>query len=345
MKTQPAKILISRTDSIGDVVLTLPMAGVLKKFLPGVEVHLLGRGYTRPVAAACEFVDKFWDWDEIRVSPEAGPAANEIDCVLHVFPQKEIAQWAAHRRIPRRIGTRGRWHHWLYCNERVSLSRKKSLFHESQLNLKLLAPLISRTDFSLVEIGGFLGLNRLQPLPERLANFLTPEKFNLILHPKSLGSAREWGLEHFGELIRLLPREHFNVFITGTKAEGETMRPWLSTPGSSAADLTGLMTLAELMAFIARADGLVAASTGPLHLAGALGKFTVGLYPPIRPMHAARWAPLGKYARTLGVSKVCSACRETPNACACMRAITPRAVADVILNHARSLPRFQNVPL
>ena len=44
--------LISRPDAIGDVVLTLPMAGRLKQLFPGCRVLLLGRNYTRAVAEA-----------------------------------------------------------------------------------------------------------------------------------------------------------------------------------------------------------------------------------------------------------------------------------------------------
>ena len=45
--------LVSRTDAIGDVVLTLPVAGRLKQLFPGCRVVLIGRTYTAPVAAAC----------------------------------------------------------------------------------------------------------------------------------------------------------------------------------------------------------------------------------------------------------------------------------------------------
>ena len=43
--SQANSILISRADSIGDVVLTLPMAGVLKQILPGVKIIFLGKNY------------------------------------------------------------------------------------------------------------------------------------------------------------------------------------------------------------------------------------------------------------------------------------------------------------
>ena len=59
-----SNILISRTDSIGDVVLTLPLAGMLKQLIPEVKIGFLGRKYTAPIINACEFVDEFIDVDD-----------------------------------------------------------------------------------------------------------------------------------------------------------------------------------------------------------------------------------------------------------------------------------------
>ena len=42
-------------------------------------------------------------------------------------------------------------------------------------------------------------------------SLIDPQKFNLILHPKSKGSAPEWGLNNFEKLIRLLPKDKFKI--------------------------------------------------------------------------------------------------------------------------------------
>jgi heptosyltransferase-3 len=99
-----------------------------------------------------------------------------------------------------------------------------------------------------------------------------------------------------------------------------------------AADLTGQLSLPQLLAFIAQADGLVAGSTGPVHLAAALGRHALGLYPPIRPMHPGRWAPLGPHAEFLVFDKPdCADCRQQPAACSCIRAIAAASVAARVL--------------
>jgi heptosyltransferase III len=321
--------IISRTDAIGDVVLTLPVAGVLRSLYPSARILFLGRAYTRDIIDACTHIDGFLDWDQLKESdPARQLAATNAGTIIHVFPDKSIARAAWQARIPQRIGTTNRLYHWLYCNVRVPLSRKNSPWHEAQLNLRLLEPLGARESYTPEEISGFYGLTRLANLPPAVAALLGPDRFNLILHPKSRGSAREWGLDNFGQLIALLPRERFNIFLTGTAAEGKLLEP-LRQKFPFLTDLTGRLSLGELMSFIARADGLVAASTGPLHLAAALGINALGIYPPIRPMHPGRWAPLGKKAAVFVEKKDCDACLKTGD-CACMRAISPQVLSEYL---------------
>lgn len=331
-KSQPAgqqTFIISRTDAIGDVVLTLPVAGVLRSLYPSARILFLGRAYTRDIIDACANIDGFLDWDQMKDAfPAKLLAAIDAGAIIHVFPKKPIARAAWKARIPRRIGTTNRLYHWLYCNIRVVLSRKNSPWHEAQLNLQLLKPLGAKENYTLEEIGGFYGLTRLVALRQDVAALLSPDRFNLILHPKSRGSAREWGLDNFRQLIALLPRERFNIFLTGTAAEGKELEP-LRQEFPFLTDLTGRLSLGELMSFIARADGLVAASTGPLHLAAALGINAIGIYPPIRPMHPGRWAPVGKKAMVFVEKKECEACRKSGD-CACMRAVEPRALSEYL---------------
>ncbi|MDO7875329.1 glycosyltransferase family 9 protein [Hymenobacter sp. ASUV-10] len=330
-----ATYLVSRTDAIGDVVLTLPVCGWLKQQFPDCRVVLIGRSYTAAVAAACPWVDDFLNLDELQTLPEPAQVAvlrrYEAAAIIHVFPNKLLARLAQKARIPLRIGTRNRWQHWLTCNRLVALSRRHSPLHEAQLNLQLLRPLGFVGEMSLAEIAPLVKLQPTEPLAEPWQGMLDarrPGQLNIILHPRSRGSAREWGLENFARLAQQLHSAGHRVFITGTAAEGEELAPWLKAYSYFITDnLTGLLSLPQFLAFIAAADGLVAGSTGPLHLAAALGRHALGLYPPIRPMHPGRWAPLGAHAEYMVFDKPdCEDCRTAPASCTCIRAIEPLAV-------------------
>jgi heptosyltransferase-3 len=296
-------ILISRTDAIGDVVLTLPMAGYLKELMPGCKVSFLGRNYTQPVINTCTAVDSFISYNSIEVLPEQEQVAffkdKKIDIIIHVFPVKEIARLAKLAQIKIRIGTTNRVYHWFTCNKLVKLSRKKSDLHEAQLNLILLKPLgLTQEQSPSAIIDHYCFENKVE-LPIQLSDVLNANKLNLILHPKSHGSGVEWGLDKFKELISLLPQERFNIIITGSNKEKELLKNWIDTLPDYVIDLTGKMSLVQLIAFVFKADGLVASGTGPLHIAAASGIYTMGLFPSLRPIHAGRWGPLGKKAQSL----------------------------------------------
>ncbi len=55
------------------------------------------------------------------------------------------------------------------------------------------------------------------------------------------------------------------------------------------------MSIRELAAILSWADLVVTNSTGPLHLAVALGVPTVSVYSPLPTRHPARWGPYPAY--------------------------------------------------
>lgn len=323
------RIIISRTDSIGDVILTLPLAGLLKERFPQSTIIFMGRSYTHDVIRACTHIDAFLNWDELasRDKTKAVKSLKEFhaDLIIHVFPRREIAHLARKAGIPARLGTTNRLYHWLSCNKLVRLSRRKSSLHEAQLNMMLVESITGTGNLALENIYPYYGLTRTEALDDSVASLIDRQKMNIILHPKSKGSAREWGLKNFVELINLLPEEKCKVFISGTEEEGKMMEVSGIFENPRVENLCGRMSLGQFMSFIQASDALVAASTGPLHLAAALGIKAIGIYPPIRPMHPGRWAPVGKHASYLVKEKECNDCRKE-GPCHCMQEIKPEEI-------------------
>lgn len=282
----------------------------------------MGKAYTRPVIEACASIDLFIDIEDF-MKEEITLFGKKPAAIVHVLPSVKIAQRANQIKIPIRIGTTNRIYHWFTCNKLVKLSRKNSPLHEAQLNIRLLEPLVISRDFSLEKIGNSFALTNLQPLAERFEDLIDKNKYNLILHPKSQGNGREWGLDNFIKLIHLLDLEKFNIFISGVTKERELLEPVFEQAGDKVTDITGLMNLSEFMSFIAACDGLVASGTGPIHLASALGIDAFGIYPPIKPIHPARWAPLGPKAQVFAVNKSCNDCKGNKMACHCMYEVEP----------------------
>lgn len=328
------KILISRTDAIGDVVLTMPICDILKKHASVSELHFLGRSYTEDVIHCNSAIDQFLDIDKISKLDYEDQIAllkkEKYDVILHVFPNKKIAQLAKDADIPLRVGTTNRWFHWVTCNKLVRLSRRSSDLHEAQLNIKLLSALNITDEFSLEELSAHFRMENINPLPGRLKGLMDKTKLNVIIHPQSNKSAREWGLDNFGELINLLPPEKYKIFISGTMADGNSMGDWLEKLPKHVVNLTGQMTLKEFISFIYYSNGLVAASTGPLHIAASIGNNALGLYPPMRPIFPQRWAPLGPKASYIVANDTCSNCKMKVSGCNCMQSIAPVEVVKAI---------------
>lgn len=328
VKNFPNNILISRTDSIGDVVLTLPVAGVLKKNFPNVKIGFLGKSYTRAVIEACQYVDAFIDLADFLKKPVT-ICGQKPEAILHVLPVAEIARRAKSEEIPLRVGTTNRLYHWTTCNRLVRLSRKNSPLHEAQLNLKLLEPFDIPIPATLTEIGQLYGIKP-APLDAVFSTLIDHNRYALILHPKSQGNGREWPLDHFIRLIQTLDRQQFQIFISGTKKDRALLQPLFDQAGDLVTDMTGQMELAQFISFINACDGLIASGTGPLHLAAALGKDAYGIFPPIRPVHPGRWKPLGIRAQTFCLEKDCNDCRSDRLACTCMRSIEPYLLKDAL---------------
>ncbi|MDL2262209.1 glycosyltransferase family 9 protein [Bacteroidales bacterium OttesenSCG-928-I21] len=331
------KIIISRTDSIGDVVLTLPIAGILKHYFPNSIILFLGDKYTKDVVNCSEHINEFIDYSEIKKLDKIKQTeilkSYEADTIIHVFPNKEIALLAKQAKIPTRIGTSHRLFHWNTCNKLVNFSRKKSPLHESQLNTKLLLPIVKNLpDFSLAELNKFTGFSKFDELNKEINNLLDCSKKNIILHPKSKGSAREWGFKNFAELINELPENKYKIFITGTENEKEEIeKQLLSKINKQVYNLCGMMNLSQFVSFIKSCDILIACSTGPLHIASIAGVHTIGIFPPIKPMHPNRWQPIGEKSKIFVKEKECNDCRKTKK-CECILSISPKS----ILNYCES---------
>ena len=321
MKNLPKSVIISRTDNLGDVVVTLPMAGFIKSLSPSTKISFLGNSYTRSVIEACSFVDQFIDKKDVLQNPMV-LGDSKANAIIFALPDKEMARAAAKANIPIRVGTSHKVYHWFYCNKRVSFSRRKSDLHEAQLNFKLFKPLEVLTEPTFDQIKDWYGLE-FNNTGTNFSQWLSEEKFNLIIHPKSKGSAKEWGVENYAELVAQLPEKDFNILITGIKEEGELLKQQVPQIFSHphVKDVTGVFSLEQFMELISKVDGFVAGSTGPLHIASALGKHTLGIYPPIRPMHPGRWQPIGQNAHHLVLDKDCGDCRKSET-CACVKAIT-----------------------
>ena len=336
--TAPETIVLSRTDNIGDVVLTLPMAAVLRQAFPQTRIIVLARNYVKDIVEAKPEVDVFLSWDSLESQSESDAVATlkalQITVILHVFPNRAVSSLAKKAGIPLRIGSLRKVYHWLTCNRFVAFSRSRSSLHEAQLNLKMLKSLDLRCDYTREEIIPLSAITMPGPVPDEVGALLDAERFSVVLHPLSNGNGREWPLRYFKALIDSLPAETFQVIVTGTAAEYERIR----AAGLLTSKVTNVVDRLSLRSFIyllSEVDGVVINSTGPLHIAAALGTHALGLFPPDPSAGPHRWACIGKRAEVMTTDQLPAGttyCRRacTNLDCACMRQITVSRVQAVL---------------
>jgi len=214
-----------------------------------------------------------------------------FDAVVTVHPRFRIALLLRFAGIPVRIGTGYRWYSFLF-NKRIYEHRKTVEKHEAEYNLSLLQGLglsvspdprvnltiSQREKKTASDIRHSLGISDADRV--------------ILLHPGSGRSARDWKPERFARLAAELAKLGYQVVITGGKTEETLVNRVAQEANNNVKSFISTLNLKEFAAFIQTAELFAANSTGPLHIAAAVGTPVIGFYPPVHVMSPKRWGPL-----------------------------------------------------
>jgi heptosyltransferase-2 len=319
------RILLVRTDRLGDVILSTPAATALKKKWPDIHVTFLVRQYAAAITRCHPHVDETLEIDGAEIGGDVRRLTQALqqrhfDAAVLLYPRPNLA-WAVWRSgIPLRAGSGYRWYSFLF-NRRVFEHRKTAAHHEAEYNLRLLQPL----GIAAAEIEFHFSLPQVeQEKINAKLNALGVGAKPVIFHPGSGGSARDWPPEYFAQLADLTHRElGAQVILTGAAAEENLIAAIQRQTKSKLLSLCGRLSIIELAVLYQRAAVFVGNSTGPLHLAVMVGAPVVAFYPPIRALRPERWGPYGHLADVLmSQPDECTRCRRSSApVCDCMRAI------------------------
>jgi len=296
MKNTVKNILIVRTDRIGDVVLSLPMAEIIKKHYPYCKVSFLVRDYTKEILSNNSSID------ETIILQEKDNKVNffenlknisskKIDTCIVVNPTFVVALILFFSGIKQRIGTGYRWYSFLF-NSKVFEHRKYAEKHELEFNVNMLQKIGIKENVNEKNVHYHLNIDpkSLKGVEEILLNEkIDIKKPYIIIHPGSGGSSIDLPISKFIELTKKLIEEDLQIIITGNKNEIDICNQLVLS--DKVLNLAGKLNLAQLIALISKSAMFISNSTGPIHIAAALGKFTVGFYPKIVSCSKERWAP------------------------------------------------------
>jgi heptosyltransferase-3 len=236
--------------------------------------------------------------------------------------------------IKNRIGTGYRWYSFLF-NRKVFEHRKYAEKHELEYNIGLLKK-INIDSIDLPEQMKF-HLSVDDKSSEKISALLTERGFKqenklVIVHPGSGGSSVDLPKEKLIELTRRLSDlKKLTVVITGSKNEIQLCEEF--EVNESVINLSGQIDISLLKALIKKSDLFISNSTGPIHIAAALGVYVIGFYPKILSCSQKRWGPYTKNKLIFTPTIDCSNCtREQCEKLNCMNSIDIGRVFDETRN-------------
>lgn len=330
---KPENLIIVRTDRIGDVVLSLPLAKIIKGKYPECKITFLVREYTKNLVQNHPFIDNYLTLIEENGKIPIGKNAAQIknfsfDSSVIVYPTFHTALIIFLARIKFRIGTGYRWYSPLF-NKKVYDHRKYAEKHELEFNVNLLKYFGIEKDININNVEFDLSVSENNKL--KVKNLLAEKKVNLskqllIVHPGSGGSSVDLPVQKFKELIEMIDKNlDMQILLTGSESETETCS-YLNI-SEHTFNLAGELSLEEMIALISMSNVFISNSTGPLHIASALGKYIIGFYPKILSCSAKRWGPYTSKAHVFEPEIKCENCnREQCERLNCMNTINMEKV-------------------
>jgi len=349
-------ILVVRADRIGDVVLSTPVFEAIRNHYPKARVTVLVREAVAPLLRGLSSIDEVLVYE-----PEGRHAGfrgffelmrefrvRRFKLAICLQSQARIAAALFGVGVSYRVGPLSKLHSFLFYNRGVRQRRSEVEMHEADYNLQLLRRVGIRSGTR-----NFPTRVHLDPVKSQEGqSFLSSLKNQgrvVAVHPGMGGSALNWPEESYIELIRALLEANRGVVVTGGGLEAGLLERlksrlpvhprllfWGGKESGPVSSLAGLFS---------QVDVVVAPSTGPLHVAVALGKPVVTFYPPVRVQSAIRWGPYladERRASVLVPENYCgedfrcrgSLCHYYP----CMKSIPVRVALEQVQAQLAALP-------
>jgi lipopolysaccharide heptosyltransferase I len=324
------KILILKPSSLGDVVQALPVLRLLKRHWPASEIH--------------------W-WVDSRLAPVL-----EGDSDLAGVVRFERRRWASPAHWPEML----RSIHWLRKQsfdlviDLQSLARSGAFawLANGRLLIGLDEPregargfydlIVQRPSFHTHAVDWYLSVLKtvnvpvhwsFDWLPERPAvaaevkrKWQTGTTRWIVLQPGGRWPNKRWPVENYVELVRKLALAHpdFRFAVSGSEADRESGAAIAQADPQRCLDLTGKISLLEMVEWIRLSELVVSSDTGPMHVAAALGKPVVAIFGPTEPR---RTGPYGQTGSAVQADLPCVPCLKPYCTYAkpieCLRAISP----------------------
>ena len=358
----PRRILVVRTDRIGDVVLATPLIRALRESFPEAYIAALVHPYTRDVLLHNPHLNSILVddgerehhgmrgfWNQIRALRK-----HRFDTALLLLPTERLAWMLFAAGIRTRVSVGLKLYQVLTFMKTVSRHKYDPLHHEADYCLDLgrvigiqsgnLACEVVITENERIAGGAIL---HRAGFPRKNGTH-TPRL--IIIHPGTGRSSPNWKVEHYATLTKMcLADPNLWIVVTGNSQEMEFSPAFEALDSPRVINLIGRLTIREMLGVMSWSSLVVSASTGPMHLAAGLGIPTLSMFCRMSACSVQLWGPLGNRSEIVlpPVSYCSSRCPEDPHVCQFEDGITPSIVYNQIpqfLESTRQAPEVLSHP-
>ncbi len=217
---------------------------------------------------------------------------HRFDTSLLLLPTQRLAYMLFFSRIRRRVGVGHILYEVITLMDGVSRRKYNPLRHESDYVLDLARRIGARNIWTSPEI--FIeGEEREQARKFLDRKGLATNGQIVLVHPGSGHSSPNWKVERYIELARLLSEAGPSVLVTGGGNEKDLELSFRQMYSRQVATSFGELTLRELASVISLVNLHISSSTGPMHIAGAVGTPTLSMFCPMDACSPKLWGPIG----------------------------------------------------
>jgi ADP-heptose:LPS heptosyltransferase len=294
------RILLVSLDNLGDLVFASALPPAIRARYPDATIGLWCKAYTADIAPLFPHVswtaaaDPFWDDAPGHPKGSVGPfltAIREVrgqhfEVALIASPQWRVAAAVALAGIPARIGQHRNYNSALLTQVLPPADRRRPVVADLG---SLLVPL----GIDPVGLTTYLDPSRLEPLRQTYRarlGALPVAVINPFVTLSPVGIS--WAI--WLDVARMLGEREMTVVWHGTAQQLDSFRRQTSKFDEKwrCSDELSDGSLRAAAAVLASADVYFGCDSGPLHLSGALGVPTIGVYP--NPSKLPRFAPQGR---------------------------------------------------
>lgn len=279
MKT---KILIIQTAYIGDVILTLPVAQVLKREME-CEIDFLCIPKTAELLRNNRYIDNLIVYDKKARNKrflKLRNVSNRIrykryDIIISPHRSARSAFLAFRGKSDISISFNISALSFLY-KKRVNYIKN---IHEIQRNLKLLEP-IGISENSIIKPEIFITESDKKVVSILLKKFeISDRKKFITVAPGSVWMTKRYPTEKFIRLLDILEDKSLSIIIIGGKEDVEICKFIKEkTTNRNVFNSSGILTLIQSAELIRRSVVLLTNDSSPLHLANSVGTKVIAIY-------------------------------------------------------------------